>query len=234
MQRLKNKWALVTGASRGIGRQIAKGLAAHGADLILHGRTMDHVKPIADELIAQGATVRVVSGELSDSAALEALVDDALKVSSRIDILYNNAAIMTPGTEPFGATSDDYRKIFEVNTIAPIRICNRIIPGMIERGFGRVINVTSGIKDQPNLMPYAVSKAALDKFVRDLIPAVQGTGVFVNLLDPGWVRTDLGSDRAPDKVESVLPGVLVPALIDTETQGRFFCAQDYKLFEIPK
>jgi 3-oxoacyl-[acyl-carrier protein] reductase len=234
MQRLKDKWALVTGASRGIGRQIATGLAAHGANLILHGRTREHVKPIADELIEHGATVRIVSGELSDPEALEAMVDDALAVSFCIDILYNNAAIMTPSTDPFGATPTDYRKIFEVNTIAPIRICNRIIPGMIERGFGRVINVTSGIKDQPNLMPYAVSKAALDKFVRDLIPAVQGTGVFVNLLDPGWVRTDLGSDRAPDPVESVLPGVLVPALIETETQGRFFSAQDYKMFEIPK
>ena len=232
MHRLKEKWALVTGASRGVGRQIAMGLASEGANLVLHGRTAAAAQKTADTLADAGVKIRVVAAELSKPEAVERLADEALAVAGRIDILYNNAAIMTPETAPFGATSDDYRKIFEVNTIAVIRLCNRIIPGMIERGWGRVVNVTSGIKDQPNLLPYAVSKAAVDKYVRDLIPAVQGTGVFVNLLDPGWVRTDLGSDRAPDPVESVLPGVLVPALLDTETQGRFFCAQEYKIFKI--
>lgn len=230
MQKLKGKWALVTGASRGVGRQIAKGLAGERANLILHSRTAAAAQKVADELKTEGVEIRVVAGELSNPEDVDKIVDNALAASGRLDILYNNAAIMTPATAPFGAPSDDYRKIFEVNTIALIRICNRIIPGMIERGYGRVINLTSGIKDQPDLLPYAVSKAAVDKFVKDLIPAVQGTGVYVNLLDPGWVRTDLGSEKAPDPVESVLPGVLVPALLETEIQGRLFCAQDYKMF----
>ena len=226
--KLKDRWALITGASRGIGHQIAEGLADQGANLILHSRALDHTKALGEKLAATGVRVAHVAAELSDTAALDAMLDEVLAVSGRVDILYNNAAIMTPVSKPFEAPPEDYRKSFEVNTIAPIRICNRIIPGMIERGYGRVINVTSGIKDQPELLPYAVSKAAIDKYVKDLIPAVKNTGVLVNLLDPGWLRTDLGGDNAPNPVESVLPGALVPALLEEEIQGRLYCAQDFK------
>jgi NAD(P)-dependent dehydrogenase (short-subunit alcohol dehydrogenase family) len=98
---------------------------------------------------------------------------------------------------------------------------------MIDHGWGRVVQVTSGIQDQPELMAYAASKAALDKFARDMAPKLRGTGVFMNLLDPGWLRTDLGGPNAPGAVESVLPGALVPVLIEDEAQGALFRAQDH-------
>ncbi len=227
MLKLKDKWALVTGASRGVGRQIAIGLAGEGANLILHSRTIDHTKAFAESLRDQGVRVHGVAAELSDRPAVDNMLDEAFDIAGHLDILYNNAAVMTPWSKPFEAPSDDYRISFEINTIALIHICNRVIPEMIKGGFGRVVNVTSGIKDQPELMPYAVSKAAVDKYVNDIIPAVRDTGVFVNLLDPGWVRTDLGGDQAPNSVESVLPGVLIPALLKEETQGKLYCAQDY-------
>jgi NAD(P)-dependent dehydrogenase (short-subunit alcohol dehydrogenase family) len=98
---------------------------------------------------------------------------------------------------------------------------------MLERGWGRIINLTSGIADQPEQTAYAVSKAAVDKFVRDFAPKLRGTGVQMNLLDPGWLRTDLGGPNAPGDPASVLPGALVPALLDNGESGRFFRAQDY-------
>ena len=98
---------------------------------------------------------------------------------------------------------------------------------MRSRGWGRIIQVTSGITNQPELMAYAASKAALDKFVRDTAPSLRGSGVLMNLLDPGWLRTDLGGPRASNAVESVLPGALVPALLDDDTQGKLFHALDY-------
>jgi NAD(P)-dependent dehydrogenase (short-subunit alcohol dehydrogenase family) len=76
-------------------------------------------------------------------------------------------------------------------------------------------------------MAYAASKAALDKFVRDTVIRLRDTGVTMNLLDPGWLRTDLGGPNAPNAVESVMPGALVPALVENDVQGTWFSAQDY-------
>jgi 3-oxoacyl-[acyl-carrier protein] reductase len=80
----------------------------------------------------------------------------------------------------------------------------------------------------PQLMAYAASKAALDKYVYDMAPHLKGTGVAMNLLDPGWLRTDLGGPDAPEPVESVLPGALVPVLLEDAVNGELFSAQDYR------
>src|SRR5258708_5287795 len=135
---------------------------------------------------------------------------------------------MTPYRDPYlGTTADEFRQSFEVNVIAPIRITYGLLPRMIARRWGRIVQVTSGIEDQPELMPYAASKAALDKFVRDMAGKLRGTGVLMNLLDPGWLRTDLGGPDAPNAAESVLPGALVPVLLDGEVHGVLFRAQDH-------
>ncbi|WP_437685009.1 SDR family NAD(P)-dependent oxidoreductase [Sorangium sp. So ce176] len=226
--KIQGKWALVTGASRGIGTQIARGLAGLGCNVVLHSRDAAHTRELERELAGKGVRVSAVSGELSDQGAVDRLVDDALAASGGIDILYNNAAIMTPFRATYAETpAEDYRLSFEVNVISPIRITYRLLPTMLKRGWGRIVQVTSGIQDQPELMAYAASKAALDKFVRDTVPSLRGTGVLMNLLDPGWLRTDLGGPKAPNDVESVLPGALVPALVDGEVHGVFFRAQDY-------
>ncbi|WP_437766572.1 SDR family oxidoreductase [Sorangium sp. So ce281] len=225
---LRGKWALVTGASRGIGKRIARGLADLGCNVVLHSRDAAHTRELEGELAGKGIRVSAVSGELSDQAAVDRMLDDAIAASGGIDLLFNNAAIMTPFRASHLQTpADDYRLSFEVNVISPIRITYRLLPTMLERRFGRIVQVTSGIQDQPELMAYAASKAALDKFVRDMAPSLRGTGVLMNLLDPGWLRTDLGGPKAPNDVESVLPGALVPALVDGEVHGVLFRAQDY-------
>ncbi|WP_437541049.1 MULTISPECIES: SDR family NAD(P)-dependent oxidoreductase [unclassified Sorangium] len=225
---INGKWALVTGASRGIGKRIARGLADLGCNVVLHSRDAAHTRELEGELAGKGIRVSAVSGELSDQAAVDRMLDDAIAASGGIDLLFNNAAIMTPFRASHLQTpADDYRLSFEVNVISPIRITYRLLPTMLERRFGRIVQVTSGIQDQPELMAYAASKAALDKFVRDMAPSLRGTGVLMNLLDPGWLRTDLGGPKAPNDVESVLPGALVPALVDGEVHGVLFRAQDY-------
>ncbi|MDE2183122.1 MAG: SDR family oxidoreductase [Alphaproteobacteria bacterium] len=227
MSGLQGRWALVTGASRGVGLHVCEGLAGLGCNLVLHSRALSHTQALVPRLEGVGVQAVAVAGELSDPVQVDVMIDAALKQAPVIDIVYNNAAVMTPWRDdPWDVPADDFRKSFEVNVISLARICYRLVPPMLERRWGRVINVTSGIQEQPNLTPYAVSKAAVDKFVRDFAPRLAGTGVQMNLLDPGWLRTDLGGPKAPNDPATVLPGALVPALLDG-AGGRLFRAQDY-------
>jgi 3-oxoacyl-[acyl-carrier protein] reductase len=225
---IRGKWALVTGASRGIGRQISLGLAGYGCNVVLHSRDAAHTDTLAAELSAMGVQALQVGAELSDQNQVDAMLAIVLSSTPGIDIVYNNAAIMTPYRNDWLAIpAEDFRESFEVNVISLVRVCLGLIPGMRERGWGRIINVTSGVRNQPPMTAYAASKAAVDKFVADTADALKGDGVLMNLLDPGWLRTDLGGPHAPDSVESVLPGALVPALIDDGTTGQLFQAQNY-------
>ena len=227
MAALTGKWSLVTGASRGIGVHLAKGLAGLGSNLILHSRDLAHTAGMADTLRQMGVQVVTVAAELSQEAQVEAMLD-LVQQTADVDIVYNNAAIMTPYRNDYwDVPADDMRQSFEVNVIALARICYRLIPPMIARKWGRVINVSSGIRNEPELAAYAMSKAAVDKFVKDFAPKLTGTGVTMNLLDPGWLRTDLGGPRAPGAPSSVVPGALIPALMNDGKSGLLFGAQDY-------
>lgn len=228
-QRLSGKWALVTGSSRGIGRQIALGLANCGCNVIVHGRTTASTEKTLELLGKYAVETYRVAGDLETDAGVHAVIDGVNKGPAVVDILYNNAAISNTPTPVFEFTMDEWLRTFRVNLFAMIRLCNAFAPGMRERGFGRIVNLTSGIADQPNLAPYSVSKAAVDKYSRDLAFELKDDNVLVNYIDPGWLQTDLGGPNAWNEVETVLPGVLVPALLeDNGPTGRFYAAQDFK------
>ncbi|HEY3592794.1 MAG TPA: SDR family oxidoreductase, partial [Polyangiaceae bacterium] len=150
---IRGKWALVTGASRGVGLQIVRGLAERGCHLVLHSRELAHTEELQAELRSRGVTAVPVAAELSDERQVESMLNDTLRVADGIDILFNNAALMTPFRRSFLETpAEDFRLSFEINVIAPIRITHRLLPGMLRRGWGRIVQVTSGIQDQPELM----------------------------------------------------------------------------------
>ncbi len=228
---LGGKWVFITGASRGVGRQLALALAKRGCRLLLHARRLQNLDSVAREL--GQAEVHLLEAELGDEHQVSRLIEDVRGLcrdnGGTPDIIYNNAAVMTPWSEPHSTSPNDYRISFAANVIAPIMICDAFLDAMKRKRSGRLINVTSGIEYIRELLPYSVSKAALDRYVRDVSPSLEGTGVVMSLLDPGWLRTDLGGDQAPNAVESVLPGALVPAqLPDDHPSGKLFCAQDYR------
>lgn len=133
---------------------------------------------------------------------------------------------MSPYREDYwGHSWDDWMQSFKVNVFAMYSLCSAFIPQMIENGFGRVVNLTSGIKDEPELAPYGASKWAVNKLTDDLSVKVKNTPVRINTLDPGWLRTDLGGENAGNPVEAVMPGALAPALIEnTGPNGKEFSA----------
>ena len=98
---------------------------------------------------------------------------------------------------------------------------------MVKRGFGRIVNTTSGIHYQPEQAGYSASKAALDKITIDLGSKVEGTDVMINLTDPGWCRTDLGGPHAPSTPESAVPGVVVGVFMEDKKSGRYLGAQSF-------
>lgn len=221
------KWALVTGASRGVGRQISLGLARAGCNVVLHSRLLENTATLAAELHDLGVKTHQVAAELSDAAQLTTMLETLKESGPDIDILYNNAAIMTPYRQDWLSIPDeDYQRSFQVNVIALSRICHAFIPGMKARKWGRIVNVTSGIQNQPELIAYSISKGAVDKFTTDTSGHLAEHGVLMNTLDPGWLRTDLGGPNAPGDVTSVLPGALVPVFTEA-THGQLFRAQDY-------
>ncbi len=228
---LKGKNALITGSSRGVGQQLAQGLANLGCNIIVHGRRKESCSKTLELLEKYDVKTYCVYGELSEEKLIAELVAQVKALDIQVDILYNNAAGMTTFREDYWKHSwEDWMDTFKVNVFALYSICAAFIPAMVDNGFGRVINLTSGIKDQPELAPYGASKFAVDKITDDLAAKLKGTGVRINTLDPGWLRTDMGGENAEHPVEAVLPGGLAPALVEDDgPNGQFFSAIDHDL-----
>lgn len=224
---VNGKWAFITGASRGLGKLAAIALAEKGCNLILHARKKSHL----DELEAKLSNVEIikVEGELSSEADILKLIDDVDNLNKNIEIIINNAGLQIAYRTDFYVTPiNDYTVSFMINTIAPMMICYRFLPKMVINGFGRIINVTSGIDKEPEQAGYSAAKAALDKVTKDIATRVEGTDVMINLTDPGWCRTDLGGPKAPNAPEDAFPGFIVPVFLDDKKSGRIFRCQDYK------
>lgn len=231
MIELKGRNALITGSSRGVGKQLAIGLAKLGCNIIVHGRTKEKCSSTLNELKNHNVKSYSVYGELSDEEQVKDIINQVNDLNIDIDILYNNAAIMTQFREDIWTHSwEDWAVTFRVNVMAMYSLCGAFIPKMIERGFGRIINLTSGIKDQPELAPYGASKWAVNKLTDDIASKLEGTGVRINTLDPGWLRTDMGGENGEHPVEAVIPGGLAPALVDNDgPNGKFFSAIEHDL-----
>ena len=225
---IQGKWALLTGASRGLGRLAAIEMAKQGCNLILHSRDAAHCETLLQEVQAMGVEAYTVSAELSDMSAVEAMLAEIDRRGTQVDIVLNNAGLQIAYRTEFLTTpASDYDISFKVCTIAPMMICYHFLPGMAERGFGRIVNTTSGIDLDPQQAGYSAAKAALDKVTRDLGSKYEGTDVILSLADPGWCRTDLGGPMAPNAPESALPGVIVGAFVNDGKSGRIFRAQEF-------
>ncbi|MBQ3842873.1 MAG: SDR family oxidoreductase [Ruminiclostridium sp.] len=228
MLNVKGKWALITGAARGIGYGAAKFMAERGCNLILHGRTAEHCEKVLGEVKALGVEAYAFGAELSDLKQVEKLLADIDALGKPVDIVLNNAGVQVAyRTEYLKTPAEDYEKSFLINTIAPMMITYHFLPKMQERGFGRIVNTTSGIRLEPEQAGYSASKAALDKVTMDLASKYDGTDVCINITDPGWCRTDLGGQHAPNAPESSLPGVVVGAFINDKRSGRNFAAGNF-------
>lgn len=228
MVNVNGKWAFITGAARGIGYLTALYLADQGCNLLLHGRTKAHCEKVLNEVKAKGVQAYAVEAEFTDMEQVKAMLQEIDSLNLPIDFVANNAGMQVAYRNDYFQTPvEDYEKSFAINTIAPALIMYHFLPKMKEKGFGRILNTTSGIRLDPQQAGYSASKAALDKITIDLGSTVQGTDVMINLTDPGWCRTDLGGPHAPNAPESAIPGIVVGLFVDDKKSGRYLNAPHF-------
>jgi NAD(P)-dependent dehydrogenase (short-subunit alcohol dehydrogenase family) len=210
---LNGRRALVTGANQGIGRAIAALFSAEGAHVVALCRRED----AARECVAALGDASFVLAELTDPPSTRAAC--ALLSTQSIDIVVNNAGIYDDDAI-LGGDEDAFRRAMEVHYFAPLLLCRATVPGMLARGFGRVVNVSSGYgsfgEGLAGPPAYATSKAALQALTKKLADEVSGD-VTVNAMCPGWVRTRMGGTGAPIAPEQ--PARAALALVATGPKG---------------
>lgn len=193
MTNLQGKRVLLTGASSGIGADLARELAGEGAQLALTARRLPELDALAGELQRAGAPVTVLQADLSTAAGTDRLVEAALAALGQVDVLVNNAGVDLLGKpwEPGMAELGD--KLLHVNVNAPLRLTARLLGPMVERGEGAVVFVSSvaGWAPQPNAAWYSASKAALARFAETIRIDLKGTGVNVVAVYPGPVHSPM-------------------------------------------
>ena len=226
MSSLAGSVAVVTGASRGLGRALALALAREGVALAICARGADELGSVAAEARAAGVEVEAVPADMRNPRDIERLVVVTMERFGRVDILVNNASELGPTPLPLLADypPDLFSEVLTVNLHAPFRLTQSLIGQMLTRGSGTVVNISSdvAVNGYPNWGAYSVSKAALDGMTRTWAAELEGTGVRMYAVDPGDMNTAMHRAALPDDaVEGLADPVDVAGSLLALVRGDF-------------
>lgn len=187
---LRGKRAVVTGSSSGIGEAIAKSLAAEGAAVVVHGRREAEARRVAAEIVAAGGKAFVALGDLGSDAGADAVAKVVNEAFGGVDILVNNAGAF-PQVPWLESTAAEWNDLYNQNVGSMVRLITRLVPGMKQRGWGRVIAIASGVATMPfgGMGNYSTTKAANLNLAVSLAKDLAGTGITSNTVSPGMVMT---------------------------------------------
>jgi NAD(P)-dependent dehydrogenase (short-subunit alcohol dehydrogenase family) len=232
----KKRIALITGANRGIGFEIARKLGASKMTVLIGARNIDKGTEARDILAAEGANVHFVHLDVTDATTIAAALSRIKDNFGRLDVLVNNAGIMIDAhTGVLKLDPAILEKTLETNVFGPLLLSQACVPLMKEHGYGRIVNISSSFGslsetagpdssyDEIQSPAYRLSKTLLNGLTVMFAKELQGTNILVNSVCPGWVRTSMGGDDAPvSAVEAADTPVWLATLPDGGPTGGFF------------
>jgi NAD(P)-dependent dehydrogenase (short-subunit alcohol dehydrogenase family) len=232
---LQGRVALVTGASRGIGRAAALAFAAAGAHVVALARTTGALEELDDEINAAGGTTTLVPVDLADAAAIEKIGPAVLERWGRLDILLANAGILGPLTPLTHTTPKDWANVFETNVTANWRLLKSVEPALQASDAPRVILMSSGAAHSCRAYwgPYSISKAAVEAMARTYAAETATTPMKVMMVNPGPLRTRMRAEAMPGEDPMTLrtPEELAPHLVELASPS---WTETGKLFDFPQ
>lgn len=227
-RKTRKRVAIVSGGNRGIGLEVCAQLAAAGHHVVLGSRSAAAGDKAARLLKARGLEVEPHPLDVTDEESVGALDEHVERVLGGADVLVNSAGLLLDEDgDVLEVDVQHFRDCAETNVYGALRLAQAFMPGMISRGYGRVVNVSSGAGQISTMTdyapPYSLSKAALNALTRLLAAAARGSDVLVNSVDPGWVRTDMGGRSAPRSVAQGADTIVWCATLPKGgPSGRFF------------
>jgi NAD(P)-dependent dehydrogenase (short-subunit alcohol dehydrogenase family) len=225
MSILTGKTALVTGASRGIGLEVARGLGRAGAHVLMVGRDAQRVAQAAEALRNEGLSVEARALDVADEASVSRLF---AALDGPLHVLVNNAGIMDEAVPTWDEPADVWDAVMATNVRGPFLLCRAAVPLMRRQRWGRIVNVSSGMGAFSDGLDgghpaYRVSKAALNALSKNLAAELRHEPILVNAMCPGWVQTDMGGPSAPRTVaQGADTALFLATLPDGGASGRFW------------
>jgi len=203
-----DKVALVTGSSRGIGKEIASALASAGAEVIVSARGLDGARAVAAEIVARGGRARAVAIDVSDDDSVAAAVQELFNAYDTIPLLVNNAGIVRDNLL-MRMKKQDWDDVIGTNLTGSYRVCRALVPKMVRARFGRIVNVTSVVGRTGNAgqANYAAAKAGIEGLTRSLARELAARNITVNCVAPGFIDTDMTRDLGAEARERLLDQV---------------------------
>lgn len=226
---MEHRVAVVTGANRGIGKEVVRQLALRGLTVVLTSRDEAKGSNAAQQFKSEDLSVRCHVLDVTDPASIRTFVDFMTRDMGRCDVLVNNAGVFPDKGDSsiFDAEIETIRTAMETNVYGPILLCQGLVPLMRKNGYGRIVNFSSGmgqLTDMNGGCPgYRISKASINAVTRILNDELLGENILVNSMCPGWVKTDMGGPGATRSVEEGADtAVWLATLPDNGPRGGFF------------
>jgi 3-oxoacyl-[acyl-carrier protein] reductase len=228
---LSGQVAVVTGAGQGIGEAIAVRLAKAGAEVAAADLRIEAADRVAADIVSQGGRAFAVQADVSNRASVEAMFRQVVDKAGRIDVLVNNAGIAGRAAPVWEQTDEDWQSVVDVNLKGVFLCCRAVLPGMRERGYGRIVNISSvaGKEGNPNMVPYSATKAGVIALTKSVAKEVATENICLNAVTPTVIRTPILNQLTDEQIEymtSRIPRRRTGTVEEVAAVVHFLCSPD--------